>query len=84
MKFKKMMLGAFLLLAILTIGSVSAFEDAVISDDSLELSQGMVDALTVEDSQDDLAENQAEEIIADDVIDVENDDLADDKSVEVD
>lgn len=64
------MLVTLLLLAILTIGAVSASEDAAISDDSDVLSQSPDDALTVEDSQEDLAENPAEETISGD--DAEN------------
>ncbi|WP_406533692.1 hypothetical protein [Methanobrevibacter sp.] len=66
MKHKKVMLVACLLLAILTIGSVSAIEDTTISDDAVELSQDVDDALTVEDSQEEALENQVEESIASD------------------
>ena len=59
MKYKKLMLVTFLLLAILTIGAVSASEDiSSVGDVSQD------DALAVEDAQEDVASNPAEEIIA--------------------
>lgn len=79
MKYKKIMLVTFLLLAILTIGAVSASQDTVISNDEVAPSQDMDDELTVEDSQEDLAENPSEETIAgddaDDVLSYESSDF---------
>jgi len=66
MKYKKLMLVTLLLLAILTIGAVSASEDTTVSDDADELSQSFDEVLAVEDSQEDLTENPSEEIIAND------------------
>jgi len=66
MKYKKLMLVTLLLLAILTIGAVSASEDTTVSDDADELSQSFDEVLAVEDSQEDLTENPSEEIIEND------------------
>ena len=72
MKFKKIMLVTFLLLAILTIGAVSASEDTLsVGDVSFD------ESLAVDDAQEDLAENPVEEIIA---TDDENEILADDSA----
>jgi hypothetical protein len=60
MKFKKLMLATFLLLAVLTIGAVSAADDSLAADD-MELSYAEDGVQTVESSQDD---NPAEEAIA--------------------
>ena len=59
MKYKKLMLVAFMLLAILTIGAASASEDI---SSVCDVSQD--DTLEVEDAQEDVALNPAEEIIA--------------------
>ena len=71
MKCKKIMLVTFLLLAILTMGAVSASEDISVEDACQD------DVLAVEDAQEDLAENPIEEIIASDD---EGEILADDSS----
>jgi|GEM_PF-2281194 hypothetical protein len=79
MKYKKIMLVTFLLLAILTVSAVSASEDMAMSDDGEELSQSLDDALTVEDAQEDLAEDPSGESIAggdaDDVLSYEASDF---------
>ena len=69
MKYKKLMPVVFLLLAVLTIGAVSAFEDISVEDAYQD------DMLAVEDAKEDLADNPVEEIIA---IDDEGEILADD------
>ena len=61
MRFKKLMLVTLLLLAILTIGAVSASEDI---SDIADASQD--DTLAVEDAQEDLALNPSEKNIAGD------------------
>ena len=66
MKLKKIMLITLLLLAILTMGAVSAGGDASAIDDNGDLSQGLDDTLTVENSQEDLAISTSEETIAGD------------------
>ena len=58
------MLVTFMLLAILTIGAVSAADNATVSAD--ELPQDSDDALAVEDAQEDDLENQVEQTVADD------------------
>lgn len=60
------MLITLLLLAILTMGAVSAGGDASAIDDNGNLSQGLDDALAVENSQEDLAISSSEETIAGD------------------
>ncbi len=61
MKFKKLMLVAFVLLAVITIGAVSAADNASSVED---FSSG--DMLAVDESSEDLAENPSDEIIASD------------------
>ena len=67
MKFKKLMLVAFVLLAVITIGAVSAADNASSVGD---FSSG--DVLAVDESSEDLAENPSDEII------VSDDDLSSD------
>ena len=70
MKFKKIMLVTFVLLAILTIGAASAADDAASDDLAVE----DIDEVSVDASQDDLAEDSGEVLASSDEETVVNED----------